>query len=52
MASSKRDLSYDKLISLCNKLTCFNGMITPKAINRLEDEPGGIFTVAKTHHYE
>jgi hypothetical protein len=26
-------------------------MITPEAINKLEDKLGGIFTVAKTHHY-
>jgi hypothetical protein len=27
-------------------------MITPEAVNRLEDELGRIFTIAKTHHYE
>jgi hypothetical protein len=27
-------------------------VITPEAINRLEDELVRIFTVAKTHHYE
>ena len=27
-------------------------MITPEAIDKLEDELGGIFTVAKSHHYE
>ena len=26
-------------------------MITPEAVDKLEDELGGIFTVAKTHHY-
>ncbi len=25
---------------------------TPEAVNKLEDELGGIFTVAKTHHYK
>jgi hypothetical protein len=40
------------LISLRDKLTCLNRMITPEAVNRLNDELGGIFTVAKTHHYE
>ncbi len=39
------------LIKLQDKLTRLNGMITPEAINKLEDELGGIFTVAKTHHY-
>ena len=24
----------------------------PKAVDKLEDELGGIFTVAKTHHYD
>ena len=27
-------------------------MITPEAIDKLEDELGGIFTVAKTNHYK
>jgi hypothetical protein len=27
-------------------------VITLKAANRLKDELGGIFTVAKTHHYK
>ena len=27
-------------------------MITPEAVDKLEDELGGIFTVTKTHHYE
>jgi hypothetical protein len=52
MASSKNNASYNTLISLCNKLTCLLGVITPEAINRLKDELGGIFTVAKTHHYK
>ena len=26
-------------------------MITPEAVNKLKDELGRIFTVAKTHHY-
>jgi hypothetical protein len=40
------------LISLCNKSTCRNSMITPEAVDRLKDELGRIFTIAKTHHYE
>ncbi len=40
------------LISLHNKLTCLNGVITLEAVNRLKDELGGIFTVAKMHHYK
>jgi hypothetical protein len=43
--------AYDMLISLHNKLTCLNGAITPEVINKLKDAIGGIFTVAKTHHY-
>jgi hypothetical protein len=27
-------------------------LITPEAIDKLEDELGGIFTVAKKHHYK
>ncbi len=52
MASSKSNASYDTLISLHDKLTRLNGVITPEAVNRLEDEFGGIFTIAKTHHYK
>jgi hypothetical protein len=52
MASSKSNASYDMLISLRNKLTRLNGMITLAAVDRLKDELGGIFMVAKTHHYE
>ncbi len=40
------------LISLCNKLTCLNNAITPEAINKLEDDLSGIFTVTKTLHYK
>jgi hypothetical protein len=40
------------LISLHDKLTPLNGMITPEAVDKLEDELGGIFTVTKTHHYK
>jgi hypothetical protein len=39
------------LINLWDKLTCLNGMITPEAVDKLKDELGGIFTMAKTHHY-
>jgi hypothetical protein len=40
------------LISLQDKLTHLNGVITPNAVDKLKDELGGIFTVTKTHHYE
>jgi hypothetical protein len=52
MALSKNNASYNTLISLCYKLKRFNGVITPEAVNRLKAELGGIFTDAKTYHYE
>ena len=52
MTTSKSNGAYDMLISLRDKLTCLNGVITPEAVDKLEDELGGIFTVTKTHHYE
>jgi hypothetical protein len=52
MVCSKSNASYDMLIFLCDKLTRLNGVITPEAVDRLKDELSGIFTVAKTHHYE
>jgi hypothetical protein len=51
MTMSKSNGAYDMLISLRDKLTRLNGVITPEAVDKLEDELGGIFTVAKTHQY-
>jgi hypothetical protein len=51
MTMSKSNGMYDTLISLRDKLTRLNGVITPEAVDKLEDELGRIFTVAKTHHY-
>jgi hypothetical protein len=51
MSSSASNKAYNILIKLWDKLTCLNGVITLEAIDKLEDKLGGIFTVAKTHHY-
>ncbi len=45
MTTSKNNGAYDTLISLQDKLTRLNGMITPEAVDKLKDELGGIFTV-------
>jgi len=52
MSSSASHNAYDTLISLRDKLTRLNGMITPEAVDKLKDKLGEIFTVTKTHHYE
>ncbi len=52
MTTSKSNGAYAMLISLQDKWTRLNGVITPKAVDKLKDELGGIFTVTKTHHYE
>ena len=52
MTASKSNGAYDTLISLRDKLTPLNGVITPEDVDKLKDELDGIFTVAKTHHYE
>jgi hypothetical protein len=52
MTTSTGHGAYDMLISLRDKMTRLNGLITPEAVDKLEDEIGGIFTVAKTHHYD
>jgi len=52
MTTSTGHGAYDTLISLRDKMTRLNGLITPEAVDKLEDEIGGIFTVAKTHHYD
>ena len=44
MTSSASHDAYDTLISLRDKLTCLNGVITLKAVDKLEDELNGIFT--------
>jgi hypothetical protein len=51
MSSSASNKTYDMLINLWDKLTCLNGLITPVAVDKLKDELGGIFTMAKDHHY-
>ena len=51
MSSSASNKAYDTLIKLWDKQTCLKGVITPEAVDKLEDELGRIFTVAKTHHY-
>jgi hypothetical protein len=52
MTTSESNGAYDMLISLQDKLTRLHGVITPEAVDKLEDKLGGIFTVTKTHHYE
>jgi hypothetical protein len=52
MTTSKSNGAYNTLISLRDKLTRLNGVITPEAVDKLKDELGGIFTVKNTHHYE
>ena len=50
MTTPKSNRVYNTLISLRDKLTRLNCVITPKAIDKLEDELGGIFRIANTHH--
>ena len=52
MTTSKSNGVYNTLTSLQDKLTLLHGVITPEAVNKLEDELGGIFRVAKTYHYD
>ncbi len=52
MTTSKSNAAYDTLISLRDKLTRTNGVITPEAFDKLKDELGRIVTVTKTHHYK
>ncbi len=52
MTTSKSNAAYNTLISLHDKLTRLNGVITPESVDKLKDELGGIFTVTKTHYYE
>jgi hypothetical protein len=51
MSSSASNKACNTLIKLRDKLTRLNGVITLEAIDKLNDKLGGIFTVAKTHHY-
>ena len=47
MTASKSNGVYDTLISLRDKLTRPHGVITPEAVDKLEDELGEIFMVTK-----
>jgi hypothetical protein len=51
MSFSASNKTYNMLIKLRDKLTRLNSVITPEVVNKLEDKLGGIFTMAKTHHY-
>jgi hypothetical protein len=51
MSFSASDEVYDMFIKLWDKLTHLNGVITPEAVDKLKDELGRIFTMAKTRHY-
>jgi hypothetical protein len=51
MFSSASNKAYNTLIKLQDKLTCLNGVITLEAVDKLEDELGGIFTMGTTHYY-
>jgi hypothetical protein len=51
MSSSASNKAYNTLIKPWDKLTHLNSVITLEAVDKLEDKLGGIFTVAKTHHY-
>jgi hypothetical protein len=52
MTTSKSNVAYNMPISLHDKLTRLNSVITLEAVDKLEDELGRIFTVTKTHHYK
>jgi hypothetical protein len=51
MSSSASNKAYNMLIKLQDKLTHLNGVIITEAVDTLKDKLGGIFTMAKTHHY-
>jgi hypothetical protein len=51
MSSLVSNEACNMLINLWDKLTCLNGVITPEAIDKLEDKHGGIFIMVKTYHY-
>ncbi len=48
MTSKASHDAYDTLINLRDKLTRLNGVITPEAVNKLEDELGGIYCCGAT----
>jgi hypothetical protein len=45
MMTAKSNGAYNTLISLRDKLTRLNGVITPEAVDKLEYELSKIFTV-------
>ena len=48
MTSKASHDAYDTLINLRDKLTCHNGVITPEAVDKLEDELGGTYRCGAT----
>jgi hypothetical protein len=51
MSSSASNKAHNTLINLWDKLTHLDGVITLEAIEKLNDKLGGIFIMARTHHY-
>ena len=48
MMTSKSNEAYDTLISLRDKLTRLDGVITPEALDKLEDEKPTIMDKARS----
>ena len=51
MSSKTTNGAYEILAAHKDAVTRITGVITPEAIDNLEDEVGGIFTILKSTHF-
>ncbi len=50
--SKAKNGAYEILAAQKSAITKIAGAITPKAVNNLEKEIGGIFTILKSTHFD
>ncbi len=51
MTSKAKNGAYEILTAQKSTVTRIAGAITPEAVDNLENEIGGIFTILKPNHY-
>ena len=52
MTSKAKNGAYEILAAQKSTVTKIAGVITPEAVDNLENEIGGIFTILKSNHFE
>ena len=52
MTSKAKNGAYEILAAQKSTVTKIAGVITPEAVDNLENEIGGIFTILKSNHFD